>query len=85
MRSELYRYAEYCVPAEGPVGPWTLRAAVLVLLSELSLWLEPAPSVWIQDITQLHRYVCSVAHKHANLNTHSSQRNTGRHTEQDPY
>lgn len=37
-------YVQYCVPAEKPVEPWVLKAAVLVLPSELSLWLEPAPS-----------------------------------------
>lgn len=52
----MYKYVQYCVPAEGPVEPWVLKAAVLVLPSELSLWLEPAPSVWIQDSTALHRH-----------------------------
>lgn len=33
----LYKYVQYCVPAEGPVGPWVLKAAVLVHPSELSL------------------------------------------------
>ena len=66
-------YVQYCVPAEGLVEPWVLKAAVLVLPSELSLWLEPAPSVWIQDITQLHRYVGKITHitvKASNLTQH---------------
>lgn len=61
----LYMYVQYCVPAEGPVEPWTLKAAVLVLPSELSLWLEPAPSVWIQDMTSLHRRARSIVCIHA--------------------
>lgn len=61
----LYTYVQYCVPAEGPVEPWTLKAAVLVLPSELSLWLEPAPSVWIQDMTSLHRRAPSIVYIHA--------------------
>lgn len=61
----LYMYVQYCVPAEGPVEPWTLKAAVLVLPSELSLWLEPAPSVWIQDMTSLHRCARPIVYIHA--------------------
>lgn len=60
-------YVQYCVPAEGPVEPWVLKAAVLVLPFELSLWLEPAPSVWIQDITQLQRYVRTITHIIVNI------------------
>lgn len=57
-------YVQHCVPAaEEPVEPWELKAAVLLLPSELSLRLEPAPSAWIQDITHLHRYASAITHR----------------------